>query len=85
MNTTPTGPDADPPDVLLILRPGRDPLERPGQPARDADYRLKLVLKRLLRDFGFRCVRVCDTPPGAKPADVNSDELTDRTDDGGTA
>lgn len=62
------------PDVLLVLRPLRDPLERPGQPARDSDYRLKLVLKRLLRDFGFRCLRACDVKPGTKPADVKVEE-----------
>ena len=62
----------DPPDTLLILRPVRDPLARPGYPARDPDYRMKLLLKRLLRDFGFRCVRVCDVPTGTRPADVRA-------------
>ena len=68
-------------DVLLILRPGRDPLERPGCPSRDADYRLKLVLKRLLRDFGFRCVRVCDLPAGTAPATVGPNAVPRGTDE----
>jgi hypothetical protein len=68
----------DPPDVLLILRPGRDPMEAPGVPARDADYRLRLALKSLLRSFGLRCLRACDVPAGTRIADVKADELTDR-------
>ncbi len=55
----------NPPDVLLVLRPVRDPLEGPGQPARDADYRLKLALKTLLRAYGLRCVTCRDVKPDA--------------------
>jgi hypothetical protein len=46
--------------VMLILTPLPDPLARRGLPPRDADYRLKLLLKRVLRDHGFRCDRCCD-------------------------
>lgn len=53
------------PDVLLVLRPVRDPLEGPGYPARDADYRLKLALKTLLRAYGLRCVSVRDVKTDA--------------------
>lgn len=74
----------DLPDVLLILRPGRDPLEGPGYPARDADYRLKLALKTLLRAFGLRCVRACDVKTGTKPAEVRAEELPDRPHGGTT-
>ncbi|MBX3399507.1 MAG: hypothetical protein KF873_12255 [Gemmataceae bacterium] len=73
-----------PPDVLLILHPGREPLERPGVPARDADYRLRLALKTLLRSFGLRCVRACDLKTGTKPADVRAEELPDRPHGGTT-
>jgi hypothetical protein len=74
----------DPPDVLLILRPVRDPLEGPGYPARDADYRLKLALKTLLRAYRLRCVSVRDVKTGKKPADVRAEELTDRPHGGTT-
>ena len=67
------------PDTLLILRPVRDPMQRPGCPARDADYRLKLALKTLLRSFGLKCVRACDVPAGTKPADVKAEEQTGGT------
>lgn len=49
---------ADREDVVLIIRPVRDPLAGPGRPPRDAAYRLKLLLKRILRDHGFRAVAV---------------------------
>ena len=48
------------PDILLVLRPLGDPQAAHGHPARNANYRLKLVLKRLLRDYGFKCERCCD-------------------------
>jgi hypothetical protein len=67
--TTNHKPEDD--DILMILRPLGDPLERSHGIRRSSDYRLKLVLKRLLRDFGFRCVRVGhnrgETPPTPRP------------------
>lgn len=67
----------DEPDTLLILRPLRDPMQAPGVPARDAEYRLKLALKTLLRSFGLKCVRACNVPVGTKPANVKADEPTE--------
>ena len=49
-------------DVLLILRPLGDPLKATHGIDRDPSYRLKLVLKTLLRTFGFRCVSVQNAP-----------------------
>jgi hypothetical protein len=39
-----------------------DPRERRGGAYRDADYRLKLLLKFILRGYGFRAVRVAPVP-----------------------
>lgn len=47
-------------DVLLHLTPVRDPLAGPGTPPRDAEYRLRLALKALLRCHGWRCKEVLD-------------------------
>ncbi len=56
------------PDVLLILRPAKDPLaEVHHQPPRDSDYRLKLALKTLLRAYGLKCIACRDVRDGAKP------------------
>ena len=46
--------------VVLVLADVGDPLRRYHGIDRDADYRLKLALKGLLRGHGFRCVRCCD-------------------------
>lgn len=40
--------------------PVRDPITRNGYPPRDADYRLKLALKTLLRSYGLKCVTCRD-------------------------
>ena len=42
----------------LTIEAGPDPLTRSQGINRNATYRLKLILKRMLRDHGFRCVRV---------------------------
>ena len=63
------------PDVMIVLRAARDPLEGPGILGRDAAYRTKLLLKFALRSLGFRCVACRDVPAGTKPADVKADEL----------
>ena len=46
--------------IILELKPVTDPLRRQGLPARDPTYRLKLALKRLLRDYGLECTSVRD-------------------------
>jgi hypothetical protein len=33
--------------------------------ARDSEYRLKLLLKRMLRSLGFRCLRITEIEPPA--------------------
>jgi len=43
----------EPRTITLILRPMPDPLGW-----RTPTYRLKQVLKVLLRSFGFRCIRI---------------------------
>lgn len=50
----------DPAGYVLELVPLADPQAEWGHPARDADYRLKLALKYLLRAHGLRCVAVRD-------------------------
>jgi hypothetical protein len=48
------------PDIRLTLRPLPD--------AVPADVRLRRLLKRLLRSYGFRCVNVEALPPGPDKA-----------------
>lgn len=50
----------------LVLQVDADPLAKAHgeRYARDGAYRLKLALKRLLRDFGLKCVSVHDARPG---------------------
>ncbi|AMV30158.1 hypothetical protein VT84_37545 [Gemmata sp. SH-PL17] len=43
---------------ILELKPVADPQRRLGYPARDPNYRLKLALKRFLRDYGLECTSV---------------------------
>ncbi len=45
---------------ILELKPVADPQRRQGYPARDPNYRLKLALKRFLRDYGLECTSVRD-------------------------
>ena len=52
------------------LKPVTDPQRRQGFPARDPNYRLKLVLKRLLRDYGLECTSVSDSQ--GEPIDSTS-------------
>jgi len=44
-------------EIVLTLRPIPVGVDRLG---RDVPYRLKLALKRLLRNYGFRCVRLAE-------------------------
>ena len=48
----------------LVLVPVRDPCERNGHAARTPEYRLKILLKALVRGYGFRCASV---KPTAQP------------------
>ena len=72
MSATTAAPPANAGDVVLVLRPVADPLARTnGGYARDASYRLRLLLKRMLRDHGFRCLSVGPaTPHGQGDAGV---------------
>jgi hypothetical protein len=45
-----------------LIRDAGDPIARQGLRGRDAHYRLKLLLKCLLRSFGFRAVEVRPAP-----------------------
>lgn len=60
--------------VALVLEVLPDPQAKAlgDRFARPGDYRLKLALKRLLRDFGLRCVSVHD----ARPAGNKAEDLT---------
>jgi hypothetical protein len=51
----------DTPTAALVLADAGDPMRL----GRDFDYRLKLGLKRMLRDFGLWCVSCGDRLPGA--------------------
>lgn len=62
-------------DTILILRPVADPAAGPGRPARDPEYRLKLLLKALLRGYGFRAVSVAP----ARTLDHHEPDPTDAT------
>jgi len=42
-------------EIIVTLRPIPVGVDRLG---RDVPYRLKLALKRLLRNYGFRCTRL---------------------------
>jgi hypothetical protein len=44
--------------LTLILEAKQDPICRDGYPGRDPMYRLRLALKRLLRDYGLRAIVV---------------------------
>lgn len=46
--------------VVLVPVDAVIPLQRVAHVRQDRDYRLRLALKRLLRDFGLRCSAVCD-------------------------
>lgn len=52
--------------ITLVLEPKPDPLARRGYPERDPVYRLRLALKRLLREYGLKAIVVLSP---------NSDEL----------
>ena len=53
-------PDPPPPRFTLTVEALPDPLAGPRREgvARDPAYRLKLLLKHMLRALGFRCVEV---------------------------
>lgn len=53
---------------VLVIEAVADPLERNHGINRSANYRLKLVLKRLLRDYGFKCIRCGPETPPQPPA-----------------
>ena len=71
----------DPPDVQLVLRPVADPQVRYGHAERDADYRLKLALKTLLRSYGLRCVTCRDVKAESQAGTGDGDD-DDDDDDG---
>jgi hypothetical protein len=49
--------------ITIVIEPKPDLLARQGGPERDPMYRLRLALKRLLRDYGLRCVMVRNPNP----------------------
>jgi hypothetical protein len=61
-----TKPDRE--RTVLVIEAVTDPLERNHGIRRAANYRLKLVLKRLLRYFGFRCISCGPETPPQPPA-----------------
>ena len=70
----------------LVIADIGDPAHRQGLHERDAAYRLRGVLKALLRGYGFRCVRVAphvaeDARSGAETAmePVRGDRAAERT------
>lgn len=59
-------PPAQNPRFVLTLEALPDPNAKHGEKyARDSEYRLKLLLKRMLRSFGFRCVKITEIEPPA--------------------
>jgi hypothetical protein len=46
--------------TVLVIRAVKDPQTRRGLPERDPDDRLGLLLKRIVRDYGFRVEVCCD-------------------------
>lgn len=67
-----TEPNHQPPDVTIVLRAVADPLVRAGLPERDMDYRLKLALKTLLRQFGLKCIACRDVQAGEPGEDTQT-------------
>lgn len=63
----------DRPVYTLVLRDQGDPATRRGFPDRPGEYRLKLALKRLARDWGFRCTRAMPAPKD--PTDPTPNEV----------
>lgn len=57
--------------ITLVIEPKDDPLCRRGLPARKPMYRLKLALKRLVRDYGLRPV-IVRNPNGEELAAFNA-------------
>ena len=53
--------------ILLHLKPEPAGVDHRG---RDVNYRLKVALKRLLRDYGLRCIRIGDAD-GSAAGDEN--------------
>ena len=67
MAPTPVTPalKSAPPSVTLVFVAAADPLVRHhGGAGRDFPYRIRLLLKRALRDLGLRCVAARDVQPG---------------------
>jgi hypothetical protein len=50
--------------VMLVIRPEPKGSDHLG---RDATYRLRILLKRMLRAYGWRVVEMRSKPPAAKP------------------
>jgi hypothetical protein len=54
--------------TILVIEAGPDPLYKHHGVSRDANYRLRVLLKRLLRDLGFKCISCGpETPPTPRP------------------
>jgi hypothetical protein len=54
--------------TILVIEAGPDPLYVHHGINRDPNYRLRVLLKRLLRDLGFKCVSCGPETPPKPPA-----------------